>query len=75
MASMTVALESEIISTKYDNRTRRCYYTIQRDGKCWTVSLSLDEMNKFKGANHKHLRRTHVATALKNAMNGKPDAA
>lgn len=68
---MTIALDSEVVTSRFDPKTRICSYTIQRGADRWTISLSLDELNKHKG--NKQLRRNHIATALQNAMRGKPD--
>lgn len=71
---MTIALESEIVANRFDEKERACYYTIERDGKRWTVKVPVADLDQHKGPNHKALRRNYLATALQNAMNGPPDA-
>lgn len=66
-----VALETEVVATRFDKKTRTCFYTIERDGKRWTVQIPMDEFEKHK--RNKQLRRNHLANALTNAMRGKPD--
>jgi hypothetical protein len=68
---MTIALESEIVMTAYDGKTRTCTYTIQRDGKRWTVKVPLAHLEAHKG--HKPKRRHHVAKLLQGAMQGQHD--
>lgn len=70
-----IALESEIVGSRFDKLTQTCYFTIERDGKRWTVALPKDAFKQFKGNNAKQLRRNHLAAALNNAMRGKPDGA
>ena len=71
---MTIALESEVVGSRFDKTTRTCFYTIARDGKRWTAALPIDQLLQIKGPNRKTLIRNHVATALQNVMNGPPDA-
>ena len=70
---MTIALESEIVATRFDPLGQACYYTIERDGKRWTVKIPLSDLDKHNGPNHKALRRNYIATALQNAMRAAPD--
>jgi hypothetical protein len=67
----TIHLDTEIVATSFDKVRRVASYTIQRGDQRWTVSLPEADLNKH-GANKK-LRQTMVATALNNAMQGKPD--
>lgn len=69
---MTIHLDSEIVATKFDPLSQSCAYTIERDGKRWTAVIPLAEFAKL-GAN-KVAKRNLLATALNNAMQGKPDA-
>src|SRR6185312_4937082 len=66
-----IALESEIIATRYDPKTRTCFYTIQRDGKRWTAAVPVDHLEKHKG--NRQNRRNHVAAVITNAMRGPHD--
>ncbi len=66
-----VALESEIVSSRYDATTRMCFYTIARNGQRWTAAVPLDHLDKHKG--NRTLRRNHLANVLTNAMRGLPD--
>jgi hypothetical protein len=74
-----ISLESEIVRTRYDPKTRMCFYTIERDGKRWTVKIPMvhfEGMGYTIGSQHRPSipqRREHVATMLVNAMRGKPD--
>jgi hypothetical protein len=68
-----IALETEVVSTRYDKRTQTGYYTIERDGKRWTIALPVNDFKKFKGATAKQLRRNHLANALLRAMSSPPD--
>lgn len=72
---MTVALESEIVATRYDAKARQCFYTIERDGKRWTIALPREHFDKCgTKAGHLIQRRNLLAAALEVAMRGKPDA-
>lgn len=65
-----VALETEVVGSRYDKTTRTCYYTIERNGSRWTVSLPIDQFAKHKS---KQLRRNYLANALTTAMRNPPD--
>lgn len=67
---MTIALESQIVSSGFDKVSRTCFYTIEKNGERWTVHFPFDELNK---KTNKQLRRTHIANALQIAMRGNPD--
>lgn len=69
---MTIALDTEIVASRFDPATRKASYTIERNGKRWTVTIHADEFEKHK--NNHAARRTHLANTLQNAMNGPPDA-
>lgn len=71
--NMTIALESEIVSTKYDPLKRICSYTLRRGGEQWTVNVPRDDLDKHKGPTAKQLRRRHVASALMSALQRAPD--
>jgi len=76
---MTIALDTEIVATRYDPLTQTNYYTIERDGNRWTVAVHDDH---FHGAaktgsdatKAKIARREHLAKRLRDAMLGPPDA-
>ena len=68
-----IALETEVVSTRYDKRTQTGYYTIERDGKRWTIAVPVADLDKHK--KNKQLRRNHLANALVRAMSGPPDPA
>jgi len=70
---MTIALDSEVVASRFAPLEQACYYTIQRNGERWTVRVPLADLNKHKGPNHRQLRRVHVGTALQAAMRGQPD--
>lgn len=66
-----IALETEVVGSRLDKSTRTGFYTIQRDGKRWTVAVPFEHFEKHKRDRQK--RRNHLATVLTNAMRGKPD--
>lgn len=66
-----IALDSEVVASRYDPKTRTCFYTIERDGKRWTASVPLDHLETYKGNRQK--RRDHVGRCLEQAMRGAPD--
>lgn len=68
---MTIALDSEIVASRYDRNTHVCYYTIERNGERYTVAIPLTSLSVHKG--NKQKRRDHVARALENAIHGAPD--
>lgn len=68
---MTINLETEVVASTFDPKTRQCAYTIKRNGKRWTVKLPIDDFAKQKT---KQAKRDHLARALQSAMNGNPDA-
>ena len=67
---MTIALDTEIVETRYDPKTRTCFYTIERGGKRWTAAIHADKLHAQK---QKQLRRNYLANALEVAMRGPPD--
>lgn len=67
----TVHLETEIVATHYDAASRQCFYTIERDGRQWTVGIPEDDLNRHKA--NKAARRMHLAQTLSVAMQGKAD--
>lgn len=72
---MTINLEEEISSSRYDKLARMHSYTIERDGKRWTVNISDDEFAKFGfDKAGKMGRRTLLAQRLTSALQGVPDA-
>lgn len=76
---MTIALDTEIVASRFDTKTGLCSYTIERNGKRWTVDVHLDHFEalpKTPGEPHvnKQLRRNHLAKVLEQAMQGPCDA-
>lgn len=67
----TISLDTEIVATRFDKVTQTCFYTIERGGKRWTVSLPLAELSKL-GIN-KVGKQALVANRLNVAMLGAPD--
>jgi hypothetical protein len=67
----TINLDAEIVATRYDPVSRTCFYTVQRDGCRWTVSIHEDDLNRHKGDKQK--RRNHLGHLLQVAMQGKAD--
>lgn len=68
---MTVAIDTEIVATRFDAANRLCHYTIERGGKRWTVNVPLDHLESHKG--NKQARRNHVGRVLEQAMMGPHD--
>lgn len=77
---MTIHPESEIVATSHDARTRTHSYTIERNGKRWTVAIPDDDFEQFgpivgaSGAVNRMNRRRHLAMRLEAAMDGVADA-
>lgn len=72
---MTIALDNEIVSTGHDPKTGYSSYTIERNGKRWTVRVHESEFHKI-GTTPASIaqRRGHLAKVLEQAMRGEPDA-
>lgn len=70
----TINLETEIVSTRTDPASRIHSYTIERDGRRWTVDIHEDEFNRLNpnGAT-KEQRRNMLGHRLQVAMLGKAD--
>ena len=66
-----IALESEIVASRYDAKARTNHYTIARGNRRWTVAVH-DDALKAHGGN-KQARRKHLENALEVAMRGKAD--
>lgn len=66
---MTISLETEIVATRHDPATRTSFYTIERDGRRWTVSIHEDEFTRLPKGN-RQARRDYLGKALANAMSG-----
>jgi hypothetical protein len=71
--SMPLNLDTEIVATAYDPSTDSCAYTIERNGKRWTVQVPLAQLDAC-GAN-KQARRDYLGNVLLAAMDGPPDVA
>lgn len=67
----TVHLENEMVATRHDPQERKSHFTIERDGRRWTVAIPDDDLNRHKA--NKAARRMHVAQVLTMAMQGKAD--
>ena len=68
---MTINLDTEIVATAFDPASGTCAYTIARDGRRWTVRVSLAQLDGH-GAS-KDARRAHLANLLTAAMQGPSD--
>jgi hypothetical protein len=66
-------VDTEIVATAYDPSTDSCAYTIERNGKRWTVQVPLVQLDAC-GAN-KQARRDYLGNVLLAAMDGPPDDA
>ena len=76
---MTIALDTEIVATRFDPLTQTNYYTVERNGHRWTVAIHNDHFHHVaKGAAHPReastKRRDHLARKINEAMLGQPDA-
>ena len=76
---MTINPETEIVHSSHDPQTRIHSYTIERDGKRWTVAISDDEFARFgplvgaQARKNQARRRTYLVAKLTEAMQGEPD--
>jgi hypothetical protein len=68
---MTINLDTEIVATAFDPASGTCAYTIERDGRRWTVRVQLAQLDG-QGAS-KDARRAHLANLLTAAMQGAAD--
>ncbi len=75
---MTINLETELVGSSLDPVTRVASYTIERNGKRWTVRVPIDHFEH--AAKHlkdvtarKRTKREHLGKLLENAMNGPHD--
>lgn len=77
---MTINLDTELAETAWDPTTRAHTYTLERQGKRWTVTIPDEELARFgpvvgaHGKTNQARRRLYVATKLAAAMQGEPDA-
>jgi len=69
---MTLNLDTEIVATAHDPATDTCAYTLARDGKRWTVAVSMRALDTHGSS--REARRAHLANLLLAAMQGPPDA-
>ena len=63
---MSINLDTEIVATAFDPATGTCAYTVERDGRRWTVRVPLSQLDG-QGAS-KDARRAHLANLLTAAM-------
>lgn len=76
---MTINLDTEIVATRHDPVSRMNFYTIERGGRRWTVSLHDDDLNQHGPMTDnpndpsKIRRRNHLGNLLQQAMLGKAD--
>lgn len=71
---MTIALDTEVVSTRHDPKTGHGYYTIERNGKRWTAKVHDNEFSKVgTGPASITQRRAILARALEAAMRGPED--
>jgi hypothetical protein len=77
---MTINPETEIVATSHDPVTQTHRYTVEKQGKRWTVAIPDLEFQKFgpvfgaQAATNKERRRMYLANRLTAAMQGEPDA-
>lgn len=67
---MTINLDTEIVETRHDPVSRNNYYTIERNGRRWTVEIHMDEFNRCAS---KEQKRSLLGNRLTEAMRGKAD--
>ena len=70
---MNIDLDTEVITTRHDNVTNDCFYTIQRAGNRWTVKIPLADLGRH--GENKGARRDHVINAFEIKMRGEPHKA
>ncbi len=71
---MTISLDTEIVASRYDDKARMNYYTIERGGRRWTVSVPRDDFARYGLHNQaKPARRNHLGRILEQAMLGPAD--
>jgi hypothetical protein len=70
-----INLDTQIVATSYDQLNRTCSYTYQHsDGSRYTVTIPIDDLNKFKP--NKFNARNFVGKAILNHIQtNPPDAA
>jgi hypothetical protein len=77
---MSIHPETDIAETSYDAPTRTHRYTVTRNGKRWSATVSDDEFQRFgpvagaQARTNQARRRAYLATKLAAAMQGEPDA-
>ena len=73
---MTIHPETEIVSTSYDAVKHTHSYTIERNGKRWTVEIPDADFQNFgpvmgaSAATNRMNRRRHLAMRLQAAIDG-----
>jgi hypothetical protein len=69
-----IVLNTELVSTRFDPNTRMNFYTVEKDGRRWTVAIHTDDFNRHGfGQGHKQRRQNHLTQALLAKMQGPPD--
>jgi len=69
-----INLDTQIVATSYDKLARTCSYTYQHsDGSRYTVTIPLDDLNKFK-PNKVNARNFVGKTILNHIQTNPPDA-
>lgn len=67
---MTIHLDTEIVATRHDPVSRANFYTVERNGRRWTVEIHMDEFNRCA---LKEQKRNLLGNRLAEAMLGKAD--
>lgn len=68
---MTINLDSDLVSTKFDSVKQVCIYTARQGLRQWTAEIPVKELNAYAG--NKMMRRQIVTRYLQSAMNGPSD--
>lgn len=63
-----IALETEIVASRYDAKERASYFTVERGGRRWTVGIPDSGL-----AGNRQTRRTQISNAMEAAMRGPAD--
>ncbi len=70
---MTILLENDVISSKWDALRQVNTFVVARDGKQWTVEIPQSLLQPLMG--NKIARRQFTHNCIVKAMQGPPDAA
>jgi hypothetical protein len=59
--SPVIDLEEELAGSRYDAPNRRFYYTVQRGARRWTISASVDDLDRHgRGISVSHFDSVNI---------------